>query len=60
VIFAEGIPSESLHLGAMATGTLDAAQRAEIDALFPELAGTEATGRTARRCLRRWESALVA
>jgi hypothetical protein len=60
VIFAEGIPSESLHLGAMATGTLDPAQRAEIDALFPDLAGTEETGSTARRCLRRWESALVA
>jgi len=60
VIFAEGIPSESLHLGAMATTMLDAAQRAEIVALFPELAETDTKGIAARRCLRRWESALVA
>lgn len=37
VIWAEGAPSESLHLGAVALGSLDAAARSEIAALFPDL-----------------------
>ncbi|SEO06266.1 Hint domain-containing protein [Salinihabitans flavidus] len=64
VIWAEGIPSESLHLGAMTIETLNRAARAELEALFPEkVQGSDATPTqhtTARRCLRRWESALVA
>jgi len=65
VIFAEGIPSESLYLGEMATATLSPAERAEIAALFPELADeigadTNAARNAARRCLKRWETALVA
>lgn len=65
VIFAEGIPSESLYLGEMAKDTLSPAERAEIAALFPEFAekigtGMTAGGTAARRCLKRWETALVA
>lgn len=65
VIFGEGIPSESLHLGAMALRTMNPAQRAEIEALFPEFARLDTAERprdvrTARLCLRRWEAFLVA
>lgn len=65
VIFAEGIPSESLHLGAMALNTMGPDLRTEIEALFPELNSprdrtSNHDRRTARQCLRRWEAALVA
>ncbi|MGQ3487647.1 Hint domain-containing protein [Roseovarius pacificus] len=65
VIMAEGIPSESLYLGALAQEALSTAERAEIAALFPELTGSakpapNALAFAARRCLRRWETALVA
>lgn len=52
VIFAEGIPTESLHLGSR----MDAEQQAEISLLFPDFAERL----TARPCLRGWEAALVA
>lgn len=65
MVFAEGIPSESLYLGKMALETLSGAERAEIKAIFPELIETmtrrgDAQTHVARQCLRRWETALVA
>lgn len=65
VIMAEGIPSESLYLGALAQEALSTAERAEIAALFPELTGSakpapNVLACAARRCLRRWETGLVA
>ncbi|MEI4263443.1 Hint domain-containing protein [Roseovarius sp. D0-M9] len=65
VIFAEGIPSESLYLGEVALDALSADQRTEIEAIFPELTASPnvmsgAAHSTARRCLRRWEAKLVA
>ncbi|MCA1775177.1 MAG: Hint domain-containing protein [Loktanella sp.] len=64
IVFGEGIPSESLHLGAIALNTMNPAQRAEIETLFPQFAQPEnADGpndaRTARLCLRRWEASLL-
>jgi len=38
IIFAEGMPAESLYPGRLAIGSMPAAARAEIHALFPELA----------------------
>lgn len=61
LILAEGIPSESLHLGAMALSRLGPEARAEITAIFPELESQMSPHRAAaRHCLRRWETALVA
>ncbi|KNX41969.1 hypothetical protein ROTO_14370 [Roseovarius tolerans] len=65
VVLAEGIPSESLHLGEMALGALSAAKHAELRALFPELFDVEVGDESpadaaARCCLRRWETRLVA
>lgn len=57
IIFAEGIATESLFPGDMATGALDAESLAEILAIFPELEGSF-TG-TARPCLRAHEAALL-
>ncbi|MDT8856377.1 Hint domain-containing protein [Paracoccaceae bacterium Fryx2] len=58
VLCAEGIPCESLHLGRMGLAAMDAAQREELLALFPELAnGLPAP--TARPCLRQWEAGLL-
>ena len=37
IIFAEGAPAESLHMGGEAIGALDAEARAEIAAIFPDL-----------------------
>jgi len=59
IVFAQGIPSESLHLGAMALSALDRAARAEVMALFPELAGCPADHVTARTCLSGWEGRLM-
>lgn len=65
VIWAEGILSESLHLGAMALAALGEAARDEIKALFPEMSHgiseeAQPLQSTARHCLRGWETALVA
>ncbi|MBN2905978.1 MAG: Hint domain-containing protein [Rhodobacteraceae bacterium] len=61
VVFAEGIPTESLHLGAMALSSMDRAARDEICAVFPELAAHDApASQTARTCLRGWEGQLLA
>ncbi len=56
VIFSEGIPTESLHIGAMTLTSLDRAARDEVLALFPEIADLTVT---ARACLKAWESVLV-
>jgi len=37
IIFAEGAPAESLHMGGEAIGALEAEARAEIAAIFPDL-----------------------
>jgi hypothetical protein len=58
VIFAEGAPSESLHLGSMTMSTLDRASQAEVLNLFPELK-VQAPPAIARACLRNWEGALL-
>ncbi|KPP84259.1 MAG: Hint domain [Rhodobacteraceae bacterium HLUCCO07] len=61
VIWAEGIASESLYLGAEAIAALGKAAQAEIRALFgDEPMQTRREPLTARHCLRRWEGALVA
>ncbi len=39
IIYAEGAPSESFHLGEQGWKALDQATRNEILTLFPELAG---------------------
>lgn len=60
VIFAEGAPTESLHLGQMGEAALDRAARDEIMTLFPELAApTLPHSRTARHCLKAWEAAVL-
>jgi len=38
IVFAEGAPSESLHPGSCALSALEREARAEVIALFPELA----------------------
>ncbi|WP_158454109.1 Hint domain-containing protein [Octadecabacter temperatus] len=58
VIYAEGIPSESLHLGAMTMSSLDRASKAEVLTLFPELQVNEPSP-IAHACLRRWEGELL-
>lgn len=60
VIFAEGIATESLHLGAMAIGVLDPQARGELLMIFPELAAQQWHRETARPCLKGWERLLVA
>ena len=57
IIYAEGVRTESLHLGAEALGRLDAKAREEILAVFPEAAYR--SSETARPCLRAYETALV-
>lgn len=60
ILEAEGAPAESLHLGPYIAGQLPAPARAEIETLFPALAGTGPHGpRAARRCLRSWEARLL-
>ena len=60
VIFAEGCPTESLHLAAESLAALGPAALAELRAIFPELAQDAPRPQTARTCLRGWEGALVA
>ncbi|MEX5728501.1 hypothetical protein Ga0609869_001854 [Rhodovulum iodosum] len=61
IVYAEGIPTESLYLGAMTLSGVDRAAREELMALFPELADVAAgPGPTARTCLRGWEGQLLA
>ncbi|MBT8410739.1 MAG: Hint domain-containing protein, partial [Octadecabacter sp.] len=58
VIFAEGAPSESLHLGSVALTALDRAAQAEVLSLFPELEQAPPAP-LARGCLRHWEGRLL-
>ncbi|MDX5400993.1 MAG: Hint domain-containing protein, partial [Rhodobacterales bacterium] len=60
VIFAEGCPTESLHLAAESLAALGPAALAELRAIFPELAQDAPRPQTARTCLRGWEGTLVA
>lgn len=61
IITAEGCPSESFFPGDVTLSDIDAVTRAEILALFPELAGNR-TGYspTARTVLRHYEARLMA
>ncbi|WP_316014934.1 Hint domain-containing protein [Roseobacter sp. HKCCA0434] len=54
IIYADGVASESFHPGKMSFGALDPANRAELFALFPELAvtGPPSYGPSARQTLR--------
>lgn len=56
VVYAEGIPTESLHLGETALASLPRAARIEIRKLFPGAPLTD----TAHTCLRGWEGRLIA
>ncbi len=58
IIFAEGVATESLHLGAVALSTLDPATLAELTSLFGDHAGMPAPV-TARPCLTSREGQLV-
>lgn len=60
VIFAEGIASESLHIGVMALAAMGDQTHAEVMGLFPDLDIRSTHSRTARPCLRSWEGSLVA
>ncbi len=62
IVFAEGAPSESFHPGQEGWGALAEEARAEILALFPELAAGDfsAYGTSARRTLKSHEAAAVA
>ncbi|RYG90661.1 Hint domain-containing protein [Loktanella sp. IMCC34160] len=57
VIYAEGCPAESLHLGSEAIEMMSDEARAEIAALFPELNAADTP--TARPCLKSYEGALI-
>ena len=61
VIWSEGAPSESFHPGQQGWKALDAAARAEVLALFPELANSfSAYGPSARPSLRGFEGRALA
>ncbi len=60
VIFAEGCPSESLHLANAALTALDRDTLAELRSIFPELAADLQHQKTARGCLRAWEARMLA
>ncbi len=61
VIWAEGAPSESFHPGQQGWQALDSAARAEVLALFPQLAGSfSAYGPSARPSLRGFEGRALA
>jgi hypothetical protein len=57
VIFAEGVATESLFLGAEAIEALDKDTLAEIAEIFPEL--VQKSTSTARTCLRRYEAEVL-
>ena len=60
LIFSESILTESYHPGAYGLSLLCDATRAEVLALFPELATDAfAYGQTARPCLRGWEARML-
>ncbi len=57
VIFAEGIPSESLQLGTESLKSLGTAAVAELQSLFPDMMADRV--QTARSCLRHHEATLL-
>ncbi|MCO6383753.1 Hint domain-containing protein [Oceanicola sp. 502str15] len=61
IVSSAGLPSESFHPGAYALDTLSRSTRAELLALFPELAeeGPQAYGATARTIVRGYEASLL-
>ena len=61
IVMANGAPSESFHPGEVAMGSLDAAAREEVFALFPELRDAECAGYgpTARQSLKAHEAELL-
>lgn len=57
IVFAEGVPAESLHPGATAMDSLDRAARDEVLSMFPELAADPAAyGAPAAARLRSFEA----
>jgi hypothetical protein len=60
IIFADGSPTESFHPGDMALTSVDAAVRAELLLLFPQLAQGIAREEAAYATLRSWEAAALA
>lgn len=58
IVFAEDVPSESLHPGHVALSSLGAEARAEILELFPGLLSSNMDRQTAKPCLKRWEGTL--
>ncbi|MFQ6547434.1 Hint domain-containing protein [Aestuariibius sp. 2305UL40-4] len=60
ILDAEGAPCESFYPGDMAMTAVDKAARAELIALFPELAtGPDSYGPLAAACLKRREAAVL-
>ena len=58
VVFAEGAPSESLHLGSMTMSALDRAAQDEVLTIFPEL-DQSGPPQLAHGCLRHWEGQIL-
>ncbi len=56
IIFAEGCPAESLHLGSQALKTVGPEERDEIIARFPDLSQRPDTGPLSRYELKRYEA----
>lgn len=56
IIFAEGCPAESLHLGSQALKTVGSEERDEIIARFPDLAQRPDAGALSRYELKRFEA----
>ena len=60
VIFAEGAPTESFHVGKLGLKSLSAESKEDLFDAFPHLRfNPEAYGPTARRCLRSYETAIL-
>jgi Ca2+-binding RTX toxin-like protein len=60
IVFAEGAATESFHPGGIGLSAVTEAAREELFSLFPDLRTLPGSyGRTARRCLKRHEAALI-
>lgn len=59
IMFTEGVATESFHPGAYTLSELDAAVRAELLALFPQLHDDAGYGVVARPTLRPWEARML-
>ncbi len=60
ILVTEGLPTESFHPGSHSLSGLDEAVRAELVALFPDLAEDVAGPAAAAPAIRPWEAKLVA